>query len=118
MKIYNQTIKFPEPTPVKLVGGHPAGGILLTQGVVIDTIDDSREPYYECYITADGNPAAVYPYTSSRYRIFSQSELAAVNPDRWLPIIDDDRCPPTPEVKPAKAKDVRWIRKLFSRVIS
>ena len=73
MKIYNLAIEYPIRTRVRLIGGHPAGGDLITRGVVIDTIDDSREPYYECYIT--GNPQAVYPYTDSTRRIFSQSEL-------------------------------------------
>lgn len=74
MKVYNQTIKFPEPALADIIGGHPAAGPVITEGIVIDTIDDSKEPYYNCYIT--GNPLAVYPYTPSPYRIFPQSQLA------------------------------------------
>lgn len=81
MKIYHQTIKFPQPTMAIIIGGHPAAGPVITEGVVIDTLDDSQEPYYSCYIT--GNPSAVYPYTSSRYRIFAQSELAP-HPDNKI----------------------------------
>ena len=87
MKIYNQTIQFPERTAVQLIGGHPAAGILLTQGVVLDTIDDSREPYYECFIT--GNPRAVYPYTRSPYRILAQSELREAS-GKNLPQLDGE----------------------------
>lgn len=77
MKIYNQEIKYPRKTLVKLIGGHPDGGYLITEGVVLDTLDDSREPYYSCRII--GNPQAVYPYTKSRDRLFNQSELEPVN---------------------------------------
>ena len=97
MKIYNLAIEYPIRTRVRLIGGQPAGGDLITRGVVIDTIDDSSEPYYECYIT--GNPQAVYPYTDSRYRILSQSEL----------------CPAT-ELKHGVVTD-HDIKSLFSNII-
>lgn len=86
MKIYNQTIQFPTRTAVKLIGGHPAAGTLITEGVVIDTIDDSHEPYYQCLIL--GNPRAVYPYTASNYRIVSQSELQKAYEEN-LPQLND-----------------------------
>lgn len=77
MKIYQQEIKFPQPTYARIIGGHPEGSLVLTQGVVIDTLDDSIEPYYDCLII--GNTAAVYPYTASRRRILSQSQLASLS---------------------------------------
>jgi hypothetical protein len=73
-KIYDMKIKFPVRSLAVIVGGHPEGGLVITEGVVIDTLDESKEPYYQCHVT--GNPRAVYPYTDSRKRIFSQSELA------------------------------------------
>lgn len=77
MRIYDKTIKFPETTHVRIIGGHPAAGLLLTKGVVLDTLDDSQEPYYECYII--GDPRAVFPYTESRCRTLEQSVLEAVD---------------------------------------
>lgn len=97
MRIYNLAIEYPIRTRVRLIGGHPAGGDLITRGVVIDTLDDSREPYYECYIT--GNPQAVYPYTDSRHRIFTQSELC-----------------PAPEKEHGVVTDQN-IKSLFSNII-
>jgi hypothetical protein len=73
-RIFNKEIKFSNRSLVVLVGGHPAGGILRTEGIVLDTRNDI-EPRYYCHIIA-GNPRAVYPYTESIERVFSQSELA------------------------------------------
>lgn len=73
-KIFNKEIKFSKGSLVTLVGGHPEGGFLIVDGVVFDTENDA-EPRYYCHIIM-GNQRAVYPYTASKERIFSQSELA------------------------------------------
>lgn len=86
MKLYHIEIKFPQPTYARIIGGHPEGSLVLTQGVSVDTLDDSNEPYYDCLLV--GNPQAVYPYTQSNRRIFSQSELYPV-PDDQIGVISD-----------------------------
>lgn len=76
-KLYNQAIKFPYPMYARIIGGHPAADIVMTEGVALDTLDDSQEPYYQCRII--GDPRAVYPYTNSPKRILMQSELAPLS---------------------------------------
>lgn len=73
-RIFNKEIKFSNRSLVTLVGGHPEGGFLIIDGMVFDTRNDI-EPRYYCRIIM-GNPRAVYPYTASSERVFSQSELA------------------------------------------
>ncbi|SFM55787.1 hypothetical protein [Nitrosomonas communis] len=42
MRAYNQAIKLPEPAMATIIGGHPAAGPVITEGVLIGTLDDSQ----------------------------------------------------------------------------
>jgi hypothetical protein len=42
MRVDHQTIKFPEPTMDAIIGSHKAAGSIITEGVVIGTLDDNQ----------------------------------------------------------------------------
>lgn len=70
---YDRIIKFPNPTEIAIVGGHPTAGYVATIG--IDRIGGGGDIYYLCWVE---NPEAVYPYTKDHKRVIHQDLLVRV----------------------------------------